>query len=623
MPLSYQSELFSDFADAEHLQLQWVSVDDFSQLIPDLLQGKGDIIVANMTVTPSRSKQIKFSLPVELVREKLVTNNSLGITKLPQLKDKQIAVKRASSYWDTAKSIVKRYPHIKLTEVDEKVSYPELLDLVAKGKYAATIMDSNVLNALSLDDYQLATPLTLAKGREIAWGMRPDAKELRQRINQWLQTMRIQNDDERHRDDFDAMKERRVLRVLTRNNAATYYLWRGELMGFEYDLMKKFADEHHLRLEMIVVPDREQLWEWLAQGRGDVIAASMTQRDVSGFAFTNPYNIVDELVVSRDGNDIPRNLKSLAGREIVVRRGSSYWQRVESLQAEGIAVNLKAAPESMETEEIIDNVAKGNYDLTLADSHIVDIELAWRQDIAPGVLVQSSLKHGWVVRESNPKLLAALNEYIKSIYRGIFYNVTRDKYFKHSAKIAKQVLQRVDGMKNGALSPYDSLVKPISDKWGFDWRMITSQMYQESRFNPHARSNVGAMGLMQVLPRTAREFGIKRLSEPKLGIQAGVRYLDWLRRQFDRGMPLEQRIWFVLASYNAGLGHVQDARLLASQKGWDPNRWFDNVERSMLLLSQQKYAAKANHGYVRGREPVNYVREIHDRYEAYVKLTNL
>jgi len=436
--------------------------------------------------------------------------------------------------------------------------------------------------------------------------------------------MRIESDAEPiHLDDFDAIKQRKVLRVLTRNNAATYYLWRGELVGFEYDLLKNFTKQHNLRLEMIVVPDREQLWEWLRQGKGDVIAASLTRRELSGFSFTEPYNVVDEVVVSRAGENVPRNLNALAGHEIVVRPGSSYWQRVKELQSKGVNVKLSAAPETMETEEIIDSVAKGSFDLTVADSHILGIELAWRQGIAAGVILKSGLQHGWVVRDKNPQLLQALNQYIKANYRGMFYNLTRDKYFKQAGNVAKNMDQRADGANNkGKLSPYDSIVKPLSDQWGFDWRLITSQMYQESRFNPHSKSNMGAMGLMQVLPRTALEFGIKRLSEPKQGIEAGVRYLDWLRRQFDRGLPLEQRIWFVLAAYNAGFGHVQDARRLAMKKGMNPNLWFDNVENCIMLLSQRKYSSQANYGYVRGREPVNYVRQIRDRYQAYVKLTS-
>ena len=147
-------------------------------------------------------------------------------------------------------------------------------------------------------------------------------------------------------------------------------------------------------------------------------------------------------------------------------------------------------------------------------------------------------------------------------------------------------------------------------------------MYQESRFNPEAKSWVGAQGLMQVMPRTAKEMGISNLKQPETGIKAGVQYLNWVRDRFEPELNVKARMWFTLAAYNAGQGHVKDARRLARKQGLNPNRWFDNVEKAMLLLSKKKYYSKARHGYVRGREPVNYVREIRSRYRAYIRLAN-
>ncbi len=144
-------------------------------------------------------------------------------------------------------------------------------------------------------------------------------------------------------------------------------------------------------------------------------------------------------------------------------------------------------------------------------------------------------------------------------------------------------------------------------------------MYQESRFDPRARSFAGAQGLMQVLPRTAEEFGLNDLDDPETAIHAGVRYLDWVRERFEDELPVRDRMWFALAAYNAGPGHVRDARRLAASMGLNPNRWFDNVERAMLLLSRREYANAAQHGYCRCNEPVQYVREIQTRYNAYVE----
>ena len=163
-------------------------------------------------------------------------------------------------------------------------------------------------------------------------------------------------------------------------------------------------------------------------------------------------------------------------------------------------------------------------------------------------------------------------------------------------------------------------MRKYADKYGFDWRLIAAQMYQESRFDPKAKSFAGAQGLLQVMPRTARFMGFKEIKKPEDGIHAGVKYLDWVRNRFEPTLPFDERMWFTLAAYNAGHGHVEDARRLARQKGWDGDRWFDNAEKAMLLLSKEKYAAKARYGYVRGIEPVSYVRNIRQRYRAYVEI---
>jgi membrane-bound lytic murein transglycosylase F len=225
-----------------------------------------------------------------------------------------------------------------------------------------------------------------------------------------------------------------------------------------------------------------------------------------------------------------------------------------------------------------------------------------------------------MVRKENPALLKAVNAFHKKEYRGLFYNVTYDKYFKNSKQILSHIEERTDNSDSNMLSPYDALVRKHAEHYGFDWRLIVAQMYQESRFDPTARSWAGALGLLQVLPRTAKEFGIKDLRDPDSGLHAGVQYLNWLFKRFEPELDIGERTWFALAAYNAGVGHVRDARQLAREKGWNPDKWFNNVEKTMLLLSKKKYARLAKHGYVRGHESVKYVRQIRDRYLAYLKL---
>ncbi|HKJ77034.1 MAG TPA: transglycosylase SLT domain-containing protein, partial [Gammaproteobacteria bacterium] len=405
----------------------------------------------------------------------------------------------------------------------------------------------------------------------------------------------------------------------------TYFLWRGELLGFEYELVKRFAEQQGLRVAVVVPPNRKALLEWVREGRADLAAASLTitdDRKGNGIAFSRAYHKVSELLVTRKDDADLQSLADLNGRTVVVRRSSAYWDTLERLREENdLDFELKAAPEDLETEQIIARVAKGEYDLTAADSHIVDIELTWRDDIRSAFALGDPRPHGWAVRSANSKLLQAVNAYLKKEYRGLFYNVTYKKYFENPKRIRLQAETRADRGADGALSPYDELARKYAQRYGLDWRLVVSQMYQESRFDPTAKSWAGALGLMQVLPRTAKELGLTDLRDPETGLHAGIRYLDWLRKRFEPELNVADRTWFALAAYNAGVGHVRDARRLARKKGWDPDRWFDNVEKAMLLLSQKKYARQAAHGYVRGREPVNYVRQIRERFQAYAKLT--
>jgi membrane-bound lytic murein transglycosylase F len=257
----------------------------------------------------------------------------------------------------------------------------------------------------------------------------------------------------------------------------------------------------------------------------------------------------------------------------------------------------------------------------MADEHLLDIELAKGVPVRSAYAPDELVAHAIALRKRNPKLKRALDEFVKRIYKSEFYNITFKKYFKSRRSVQRLARGRVVDPLNGQISPYDQLVRKYSDRYGFDWRLVTAQMYQESKFNPKAKSPVGARGLMQLMPRTAKAMGVKNSNDPANSIKGGVKYLDWLRDRFDAKLPISERLWFTLASYNAGAGHVQDARRLARRLGHDADRWFGHTEEAMLLLADKKYAKKARYGYVNGKEPVNYVRDIKQRFEAYLDLS--
>ena len=167
------------------------------------------------------------------------------------------------------------------------------------------------------------------------------------------------------------------------------------------------------------------------------------------------------------------------------------------------------------------------------------------------------------------------------------------------------------------VSDYDHLIKSFAREYDFDWRLIAAQINKESQFNPKAKSWAGAKGLLQVMPKTARSVGISNLEKPENGIRAGLKYMAWINDQLSDELPADVQVWFTLAAYNAGLGHLKDARILAANQGLNPDRWFGNVEQAFLLLSKPEYSKKARYGYVRGIEPVTYVKRIQALYKLY------
>jgi len=626
-PLAEQQQIAEEFALSHGLIPELVIVDNFSRLIPALVEGRGDIIVDNLTITDNRLQKISFSVPVDHVREKVVVaSGNKSVQRVRDLNGKKVMVSQGSTHWQALEWLKKnRYPDIEILAAPDGVQVEDVLDRLAAGEFDATIMDSNLVDIYQTfrDDFKIA--VNFSSQRDIGWGVRKNAPQLVSEINRYLQLEHGAVDrDRRYTDDFDAIKKRRVLRVLLRNNAASYFIYRGELMGFEFELAREFADYHGLRLEVVVPPSHRELTRWLLEGRADIAMSFLepTERQRQlGVAFSTPYHYARQhIVVQQD--DPARSLADLDYRTIFVRHYSLEWERLSKLQEQGARFSLRATEDDVETEQLIQMVSRGKYKATMADEQLLDIELAKGVPARSAYALDTERAHAFALRKRNPKLKQALDEFVSRIYKNEYYNVIYNKYFKNRRSVQRLARGRVIDPVNGQISPYDKLVRKYADRYGFDWRLVTAQMYQESRFNPKARSQVGARGLMQLMPRTAKAMGIENAADPASSIQGGIRYLDWLRDRFDDKLPISERNWFTLAAYNAGAGHVQDARRLAGKMGLDPDRWFGHTEEAMLLLSKREYAKQARFGYVNGLEPVNYVGDIKRRFEAYVELNN-
>lgn len=626
-PLADQQRIAEEFALSHGLIPELVMVDNFSKLIPALIAGKGDIAISNLTINAERQKIMAFSVPLDHVNEQVVVASSdNSIQRVRDLNGKTVMVNRDSTFWHALKWLQgKRYPDLKILEIADGMQTEEVLDKVAAGEIDATILDSNLMDIYKSYRDDLRVAANFSSQRDIAWGIRKNAPLLQSEINRYLQLEHATDKrDKRFTGDLAEIEKRRVLRVALRNNAASYFLYRGELMGFEYELAREFAEYHQLRLEVVVPPSYAEMTTWLLEGKADIalgfFEADERQRRL-GIEYSQPYHYARQhIVVHQD--DPSKTLADLENRTLFVRHHSSYWDRLSRMQQEqGARFSLRAAADSIETEQLIQAVSRGEFKATMADEHILDIELAKGIKVRSAYSPEERVAHVIALRKRNPRLKKALDAFVERVYRGEFYNVTYDKYFRSRRSVKRLASGRVIDPLTGQISPYDKLVRKYSDRYGFDWRLVTAQMYQESRFNPKAKSHIGARGLMQLMPRTAKELGVENINDPASSIHGGIKYLDWLRDRFDDHLPISERLWFTLAAYNAGAGHVHDARRLAKQLGHDPDRWFGNTEEAMLLLAKKEYAKKARYGFVNGREPVNYVQQIKQRFEAYVTLS--
>jgi len=625
-PQDLELQLLQQFAKQEGLTFKQIKVEKFNDLFTKLLTGQGDVISANLTVTAQRKKIINFTKPFIQGHEYfLMGEGAKPLESKKDLNGREVVIQRAKSYHITALALQKSYPDMKVRYIDNTISTDLLYDRLASGEYDLAIQDDNLIHSALAYRDDIKRSLQASGKKNIAWALHPRNKKLLNQLNAFLSTQNafIQAQHSTlHR--WKHIKETKTIRFVLRNNLSSYYIWRGELLGFHYELAKRFAKEHKLRYEIVVAPDNSSLLDYIAEGKADIALGFLTpteERKAKGIEFSIPYHYASELVIAHADAKVIETSKQLAGHSLYMRRSSSYWVTALELKKTVPDINLVPVPDTIETEMIIDNVGDKHYEMTIADSHIVDLEMTFRDDIQSFMALGEPRAQSWAIAANNTELMNVINRFLKKHYKGLFYNVIYNKYFKNKKRLDKQYNGYITETKTGVLSPYDELVKKYAKEYNFDWRLLVAQMHQESRFDPNARSMAGAKGLFQVMPRTAKELGIPDMHLPKQSIQAGIRYMDWVRtRMLNNDVQAEQLIWFTLASYNAGAGHVRDAMRLAKQKGWKGDVWFDHVEKAMLLLSLSKYASKARYGYVRGQEPVTYVRQIKRRLDTYINI---
>lgn len=433
--------------------------------------------------------------------------------------------------------------------------------------------------------------------------------------------------------DLDSIRSRGKLIAVTDFNSTNYFIYKGEPMGFNYELLKSFSDNIGIDLEIISENQLDNAFELLNTGKADLVAIGLTvnssrKKDI---LFTEPIDETRQVLVQRkprnwrsltaDAVDkkLIRNQLGLARKAIYVQAGSSHVERLETLASElGDSINIIEVP--FDSEKLIRDVAEGLIDYTVCDENIAIVNATYYRDIDIATPVSFPQNLAWGVRKENSdKLLYELNRWITSYKKTGSYALLYAKYFRNSRS---SMIVRSDyyALSTGKVSRYDDMIKKYSGRIDWDWRLLASLICQESRFDPDVESGAGAIGLMQIMPLTGENFGIDITASPESNMKAGIEYINWLHSIFDSKIPDEkERINFILAAYNAGPGHVLDAMKLAEKHGMDPHKWDGNVAVWLLKKAEPKYFNDevVKNGYFRGTESVAFVSQVINRYEHY------
>jgi len=426
--------------------------------------------------------------------------------------------------------------------------------------------------------------------------------------------------------DLDGMIERGVIRVLTVNSKTIYFLDKGVQRGiavefvrlFEEELNKKLAAEKkikrkYLKVRAVFIPvRRDQLVPGLIAGKGDIVAAHLTitpeRQQVVDFTAAGLSN-VSEVVVSGPASPKIASLDDLSGKDVFVRKSSSYYESLLALNEKFAVekkppVTLKEAPETLEDEDLLEMLNAGIIPLVVVNKHLADF---WKQifkqlTVHDNVAVRTGGEIAWAIRKDSPQLKVRLDDFAMRHKLGTLTgNQLLMRYLKN-VKYVKNAASEEERKKFLALVQY---FQKYGEQYDVDWLLMGAQGYQESQLNQNAKSRVGAVGVMQVMPATGKAMKVGDITKTEANIHAGIKYMRWMIDHYYGNEPMTEldKALFAFASYNAGAGRISQLRKEAAKRGFDPNIWFHNVEYVV--------------GEKIGQETVTYVSNICKYYIAY------
>jgi len=422
---------------------------------------------------------------------------------------------------------------------------------------------------------------------------------------------------------LERIKEDGVLRVITRNSPATYFQDRNGETGFEYELVKRFADDLGVKLQIETADNLDDLFSQLGQPNGPVLAAAglVSSEQRNGQArFSHPYLEVTPQVIYRNGKTRPTNAAGLVGKRILVLKGSSHAEQLAQLKKQYPGLEYEES-DQVEVVDLLRMVDEGQIDLTLVDSN----ELAMNQVYFPNVRVAFDLGDArdqrWAVAAGeDASLLNEINAFLDKVQKNGTLQRLKDRYYGHVDVLGYVGAYTFAQHLQERLPRFEKHFRNSAKQEQVDWRLLAAIGYQESMWQAEVTSKTGVRGLMMLTQRTAQAMGVSNRLDPVQSIRGGAKYFMHVKEELDDSIKEPDRTWFALAAYNVGGGHLDDARKMAEREGLNPNKWLD-VKKMLPRLSQKQWYRQTKYGYARGGEPVHFVANIRRYYDILTWVT--
>ncbi len=426
--------------------------------------------------------------------------------------------------------------------------------------------------------------------------------------------------DTSHEVDLETILNNDTLRIGTIAGPVSYFYYRDEMMGFDYEMAQNLADSLKLILKVVEAESESELTEMLANRTVDIAAYNFQQTKAlkQQFHFVLPLDDSYQVLVQPLNIKTFKNTIDIKDVTITVAKGSAFEQRLMQLNEEtGNNFNIAQAEDSLTQEELIEQVASGKIGYTVANVKVARLYKSYYKKLDIRLQVGFYQRNGWLVRKESVNLRKAIDQWVASPDNELLISNLNYKCLRNSLYFTQKKIK----IPKGAISPYDHLFKKYASEINWEWQLLAAVAFHESRFDSTSVSWAGAAGIMQLMPRTASNFGLSRknITNPEKNIEAGVQYIKSLNLTYSKIENKQERIKFILASYNSGPAHILDARALAEKYGKNKDIWFGHVEEFLLKKSEPQYYNDevVKYGRFRGRVTVDYVQKTLATYEKY------